>query len=67
MSDLFAAAFSAVGSATALAACSQLAPEPGSEQGAGLLPQQWDPLWWGHNPLPGTDAVAPTVFTLYPE
>ncbi len=40
----------------------RLAPEPGSGQGAGPLPQPQDPRQWGHNHLPGTDVVAPTVF-----
>ncbi len=31
--------------------------------GAGPLPQQRDPLRWGHDPLPGTDVVAPTLFS----
>ncbi len=44
-------------------ALAAVAPEPGSGQGAGPLPQQRDPRRWGHDPLLGTDKVAPTVFT----
>ncbi len=54
MPDLFAAVFLEEGLAATLAALTVT----GSRGQA--LPLQRDLLWRGHNPLPGTDVVAPT-------